>query len=369
MLSHALKRWMSFTLWLLLTFVSWAVDLSVMTWNINRAVGANNPNSANQPYVAKIANHLKPDIWILHEVGGNTSGWNVTNQRNALITFVNTNLNYFGASPIVNRDYYIYVNTRSDGWISSAIISRYSFTEVNDVSMGAPNRGFTMATINVPGTNGVGVFGAHFKAGGYVEDAQKRQTNAEMSRNAVNQWRRQHRQSAYLYGADFNDNEDPDLNSIYDIGEALPDGRIYQPISTVRSTRLLDTQPLDAMGGKRTYKISSRNSDLRSRFDQLLYSAPEQGRDQINVVSSLLFNTRRFPAGQLPIGFEITDSENASDHAPVFARFRIRTNLRGGFGDAGDAVPEPSTLVQLLIMAGGSGFLFRLRLRIKQGTA
>jgi endonuclease/exonuclease/phosphatase family metal-dependent hydrolase len=50
-----------------------ATELRIMSWNIERAIGANDPNSAAQPYVAKIANYLKPDIWLLHEVGGNTS--------------------------------------------------------------------------------------------------------------------------------------------------------------------------------------------------------------------------------------------------------------------------------------------------------
>lgn len=335
----------------LLLVASWATELRVMSWNFARAVGANNPNDAQQPYVAKIWNYFRPDVILLHEVGGNSSGWNALNQESALDNFIRANLTYLGANPQRNVNYYLYVNRLSDGWISSAIVSRYPLVSATDVSIGSPNRGLTIGFVDVPGTNGVGFFGAHFKAGGYTTDAEKRQTNAEQARAHVNRWRYQNRRSAYLFGGDLNENEDPDLNSLYDIGALLPDGRVYNPISTVQSARLRDHVPTDGMGGKRTYKISSRNSDLDQRFDYLFTSADEPGRDRIRVLEARIFNTRRM--SELPEGFEITDSQNASDHAPVFLRIQIdRWHTRPD--GSGYWVPEPSSW---LILAGLSGAL------------
>ena len=353
---------MSFiALWVLLLSAE-ATELRLMSWNIGRAIGANNPNSAAQPYVAKIANYFKPDIWILHEVGGNSSGWNPLDQEAALISFVQTNLTYYGPNPQPGVNFYVYANRNSDGWISSAIISRYRFLEISDADIGSPNRGLTMGWIDVPGTNGLGVFGAHFKAGGYTNDAVKRQTNAERTRNEVHQWRIRHRRSAYVLGGDLNENEDPDLNSLFDIGATLPDGRTYAPISTVKSARLHDHLPIDAQDGKRTYKITTRNSDLRNRFDYLLTSETEWGRDRITVLEAVIFNTRRFPDGMLPEGFDINDSPNASDHAPVFLRVRIDHWGAGSYWGGGH-VPEPATVIQLLIMTGGGFIYLRLRRR------
>ncbi len=338
----------------------WATELTVMSWNFARAVGANNPNSERAPYVSKILNHLRPDILILHEVGGNTRGWNALEQEQALNSFVQSSLTYFGTNPQRNQDYYLYVNRLSDGWISSAIVSRYPFVSVTDVSIGSPNRGLTIGLIDVPGTNGLGVFGAHFKAGGYTDDAVKRQTNAEMTRMHVQRWRITNRRSAYVLGGDLNENEDPDLSSLFPIGGELPDGRIYNPIATVQSARLRDHVPVDALGGKRTYAITNRNSDLRRRFDYLFTSATEPGRDRIIVLDASLFNTRRFPTGGLPEGFEITDSQNASDHAPVFLRIRIeawRTRPDG----SGYWVPEPGSLLVLAIFLGGGAVALRFK--------
>ncbi len=339
---------------------AWATELRILSWNIGRAIGANEPNSAAQPYVARIANYLRPDIWLLHEVGGNNSGWDPVAQEAALISFVQTHLTCYGANPQPGVNFYVYVNRNSDGWISSAVISRYRFLEIGDVNIGSPNRGLTIGWVDVPGTNGLGIFGAHFKAGGYTNDAVKRQTNAERTRDEVRQWRLQHRRSAYVLGGDLNENEDPDLNSLFDIGGTLPDGRTYAPISTVKSARLRDHMPVDALDGKRTYKVSTRNSDLRNRFDYLLTSEVEFGRDRLTVLEAILFNTRRFPEGMLPEGFDINDSPNASDHAPVFLRVRID---RWGAGSnwGGDGVPEPGAVTILIVMVGGSALYLRCR--------
>ncbi|MCS7190007.1 MAG: endonuclease/exonuclease/phosphatase family protein [Fimbriimonadales bacterium] len=341
-----------------------ATEVRILSWNIARAVGANNPRSAQAPYVAKIINHLRPDILILQEVGGDTrTSWNALNQEAALNAFVQNSLTYLGANPQRNRDYFLYVNRIGDGWISNAIISRYPFVTITDVNIGAPNRGLTIGLINIPGTNGLGVFGAHFDSGGDNTSSANRQTNAENTRNRVREWRVRHRRAAYLLGGDLNENEDPDLSPIRPINSTLPDGRLYAPISTVMSARLRDPVPLDGLGGKRTWRVSNTNSDLDHRFDYLLVSPDEVGRDRINVLQASIFNTRRFPSGRLPAGFEITDSQNASDHAALFLRIRIDAWRSYGNGDGGFWVPEPSAMLSLLIFTGAGAIYLRRRPR------
>lgn len=341
-------------LWGIALAIAGATEVRILNWNIARAVGANNPRSTQAPYVAKIINYLQPDILILQEVGGDTrTSWNALNQEAALNSFVRNNLSYLGANPVRNRDYYLYVNRLGDGWISNAIISRYPFVSITDVNIGAPNRGLTMGLIAVPGTNGLGVFGAHFDSGADDGSSARRQTNAENTRNRIRQWRIRNARAAYLLGGDLNENEDPDLASVRPINSTLPDGRPYAPISTVASARLRDAMPADGLGGKRTWRVSNTNADLDHRLDYLLVSPTELGRDRINVLQASIFNTRRFLSGRLPAGFEITDSQNASDHAALFVRLRI-DQWRSSSGGEGYWVPEPSSIVVLLVFSGGA---------------
>ncbi|MCS7209935.1 MAG: endonuclease/exonuclease/phosphatase family protein [Fimbriimonadales bacterium] len=344
----------------LLVALAGATEVRILSWNIARAVGANNPRSAQAPYVAKTINYLRPDILILQEVGGETrTSWNAFSQESALDSFVRNNLSYLGPNPVRNRDYYLYVNRLGDGWISNAIISRYPFRSITDVSIGAPNRGLTIGLIDIPGTNGLGVFGAHFDSGGDDGSSMRRQTNAENTRNRIRDWRVRNRRAAYLLGGDLNENEDPDLTPVRPINSTLPDGRTYAPISTVQTARLRDTMPVDGLGGKRTWRVTNSNADLDRRYDYLLISPTELGRDRIDVIQASIFNTRRFPSGQLPPGFDITDSQNASDHAALFLRIRI--DAWRSYGDGGYWVPEPSALLALLIFSGGGAVLVRLR--------
>jgi endonuclease/exonuclease/phosphatase family metal-dependent hydrolase len=346
-------------LWGLALAIAGATEVKILNWNIARAVGANNPRSAQAPYVAKTINYLQPDILILQEIGGDTrTSWNALNQESALDNFVRNNLTYLGANPVRNRDYYLYVNRLGDGWISNAIISRYPFVNITDVNIGAPNRGLTMGLIAVPGTNGLGVFGAHFDSGADDGSSGRRQTNAENTRNQIREWRIRNSRAAYLLGGDLNENEDPDLASIRPINSTLPDGRTYAPISTVASARLRDTMPVDGLGGKRTWRVSNTNADLDHRLDYLLVSPTELGRDRISVLHASIFNTRRFPTGRLPAGFEITDSQNASDHAALFVRLRIDQWRSSGSG-GGYWVPEPSSWLILLAFSGGAVALRR----------
>lgn len=341
----------------LLVALAGATEVSILSWNIARAVGANSPRSAQAPFVAKTINYLQPDIIILQEVGGDTrTSWNALNQEAALDSFVRNNLTYLGTNLQRNRDYFLYVNRLSDGFISNAIVSRYPFLSITDVGIGAPNRGLTMGLINVPGTNGLGVFGVHFDSGADNTSSANRQTNAENTRNQISNWRIRNRRAAYLLGGDLNENEDPDLSRVYS-GATLPDGRPYAPISTVQMARLRDTMPVDALGGKRTWRVSETGNPTR-RYDYLMVSPTELGRDRINVLEASIFNTRRFPTGRLPTGFELTDSPNASDHAALFLRVRI-DQWRSYGGGGGYWAPEPSALLILGAFLGGGTIIAR----------
>lgn len=356
-----------FVLGSLVALVS-ATEVRILNWNIARAVGANSPRSAQAPYVAKTINYLRPDILILQEIGGDTrTSWNALNQEAALDAFVRNSLTYLGPNPQRNRDYFLYVNRIGDGWISNAIISRYPFQTITDVSIGAPNRGLTIGLINIPGTNGLGVFAAHFDSGADNTSSANRQTNAENTRNRLREWRIRNRRAAYLLGGDLNENEDPDLAPVRPINSTLPDGRLYAPISTVMSARLRDPVPLDGLGGKRTWRVSNTNSDLDKRYDYLLVSPDEWGRDRINVLQASIFNTRRFPTGRLPSGFEITDSQNASDHAALFLRIRIDPWYAAGSGGGGYWAPEPSAFLSLMVFTGAGAVYFRLTRRGRSG--
>lgn len=294
-----------------LAVTAWATEVKILEWNIKRAVGANNPNSAAQPYLARIVNYLDPDIWLIQELGGNSSGWNWINQRAALDTFIQTYLTIYGPSPQRDVDYYVYVNTRSDGYTSCAVVSKYPFHTATDVYIGPPGRGFTSARVNVPGTNGLLVFTGHFDSGDTSTDAQNRQTNAEGARDTVNSMASTYPGSAIVLTGDFNENEDADLPKVYPLGTILPNGHAYWPITTVLQTPTYDLVPLQPFGDKRTWRSTSPSQ----RFDYILVSTNNGVRDDVTVLNKGVFNS----AQNTPPGVYAGDSANASDHLAVWA--------------------------------------------------
>lgn len=296
-----------------------ATQIKVLSWNIKRGIGTKAPNSAEHPFLAKIINYLNPDVWLIQELGGENAGYSQTNEKNALKAFVVANITIYGTSPVEGVDYFVYASSHSDGYTSTGIVSRYPFLSVTDVSLGSPGRGLVVAKVNVPGTNGVGFFTAHFDSGGTSTDAQNRQGNAELTRDNVNSWAATNSQSAYVLTGDFNENEDADITPVYTIGAVLPNGHIYRPISTVLMTGMSDQVPLDGLGGKKTWSTTS----LTKRFDYLMTSPSGGSRDPISIVNKQIFNTKRFPTGGMPPGFINTDSQNASDHTCLFSTVNV----------------------------------------------
>ena len=95
--------------------------------NIHRDIGGTDSNFSSQPALAKVVNYLAPDIWTINELGGNNAGISFTTVHDQLVTFIHDNLTIFGANPQENVNYFIYIGRRTDGFITSGIVSRYPF--------------------------------------------------------------------------------------------------------------------------------------------------------------------------------------------------------------------------------------------------
>ena len=50
----------------------------VLHYNIHRDVGGTDSNVSSQPALAKVVNHLAPDVWAINELGGNIVAFNAT---------------------------------------------------------------------------------------------------------------------------------------------------------------------------------------------------------------------------------------------------------------------------------------------------
>lgn len=316
------------------SFAAGTTDVSVLNWNIRRGIGSNGPNSSEQAYLAKTVNYLKPAIWTINELGGNNAGFNPANEQNALVSFISGSITCFGANPVLNKDYYVYVGVNSDGFIGNAIVSKYQLTETQTFNDGL--RGLTHANALLPNGASLGIFTEHLKAttnsNNSTSDSQQRQSEAEQTRNNLNNWKLSHPGAPAVMTGDFNLSEDAGEDDNWNagnIGGTLPNGHIYAPISTIKSAGFLDSKPLSANGDPDT--ISSGSSNPRTRFDYSLYT----NTGGISYVGGTVFNTAAYPLNGRPAGFGFDDSFFASDHLAVLATYRV------------EAVPEPATMTVL----------------------
>lgn len=322
------------------------VDINVLTWNIHRAVGSNTPASSQQPYLAKIVNFLQPDIWNINELGGQSAGYNAASEKVALTNFINTSITIFGNNPQEGRDYFVYVGNFSDGFIGNAIVSRYALTDQTSFSDGL--RGIAHANAMLPNGAKLGVFTQHLKAttnsNESTNDSQRRQTEAELAASQITNWSSNNPNTPAVMTGDFNLSEDAGQDDNWDfgnIGDSLPNGHLYRPISTIKDSGFLDPIPLSRNGDKDT--ISSGGSNPRNRFDYNLYS----NFGNISYKGGSVFNTASYPIGQTPSGFTFDDSFLASDHLPVLATYSVTS------------VPEP--LSGLALTAGLLGMFRKLK--------
>lgn len=303
-----------------------------MTWNINRGIGSNSPNDWEQPHIANIVNYLKPDVWNINELGGEKSGFNASAEKAALTTFVSQKVTAFGANPVEGKDYFVYLGSATDGYTCNAIVSRYALTDQTTYADGL--RGLVHANVNLPGGGVLGDFTEHLKAttssANSTQESIVRQFEAETSAGNLSDWFQSNRNTPAVLTGDFNLSEDPGEDDNWtggNVGDVLPNGHIFHPITTLEGSGFVDSKPVSVNGDPDT--IRSGSSNPTTRFDYNLYSAT----GGIKYVSGQVMNTAAYPFDQYPGNLAYEDSGSASDHLPVFATYNIST-----------PVPEPSML-------------------------
>jgi endonuclease/exonuclease/phosphatase family metal-dependent hydrolase len=308
-----------------------ATVVRVLDWNIHRDIGGTDSNVSAQDELAEVVNYLNPDVWTINELGGNSSSFNITTARNQLVSFVQSNLTIFGASPRLGTNFFVYVGTENDGFITNAIVSRYPFLSTQTYSDAGGGfsalRGLTMGFVDLPGTTDLGVFTAHLKASSGATNANQRQAEAEADRASIANWLGAHASAAAVMTGDFNESEDPG-----DTRNAAVTST-YHPITTLKSAGLADAMPVSIRGDNDT--INSTNPT--ARFDYVLYTA-----NKLSLIGGEIFDTKQYTFNQLSAlnsangtAFVAADSATASDHLPVLAVFSV--------------IPEPGTGALLVI--------------------
>ena len=200
-----------------------SVNFSVLQTNIDRDIGPNGPNSGGRAALAQEINYLNPDVWNMQELGGNNSGWTATGALNAVKSFIQSDVTIFGANPVLGVNYYVYVGPYTNGYIGQAIVSRYPILSTTGYSDGL--RGLDEATIQLPNGATVGDFTTHEKAttssADVVSDSEKRQTESDTDKANMQAWMAANPNSAAVFTADMNEDEDPADKGNYPAGTLL----------------------------------------------------------------------------------------------------------------------------------------------------
>jgi endonuclease/exonuclease/phosphatase family metal-dependent hydrolase len=316
-------------------------DVRLLTYNIHRDIGGSDSTTSSQPALAKVINYLKPDVWTINELGGNSVTFNAATAHNYLVTFIQQKLTVFGANPQENVNFYIYISTIDDSFDTVAIVSRYPFASTQTYSDGSSSfsalRGLPRASVSLPDGNVIDVFTAHLKALSTTSDASQRQSEADADSASVATWISGHHGDAIAVTGDWNETEDPGETanwSGHSIGDVLRRPREpYQPITTMKGAGLLDPKPLSIAG--RWDTIDSSTPD--ARFDYTMYTGSRWLAGQV-------FDTKQYTSAQLSAlnsaagtSFVAGDSASASDHLPVFSILRVGikpqiTSLAAGSG-------------------------------------
>ena len=311
----------------------------MLHYNIHRDVGGTTSNTPSQPALAKIVNYLAPDVWAINELGGAGGAFNATTAHDTLVAFINTNLTIFGPSPQENVNYFVYIGETlagsTDTFIRNAIVSRYPFLATQTYSdanaaAGYPAlRGLVSAHVNLPGAVELGVFTAHLKASSFSDtlatsnaNAQKRQAEAVTNAANLQNWLAIHPGDGAVMVGDWNETEEAGETDNWQggsIGDTLPNGSIYRPVTTHRNAGFTDPLPLSISGNRVTIDATSPNA----RFDYLFYRA-----SHLTYLGGQVFDTTQHTAAQLAAlnaaagtSFVTGDSASASDHLPVLEVF------------------------------------------------
>ncbi len=257
-------------------------------------------NSLQIQAIGRQVQYLNPDIITFQEIPMTNSGWSHMGE------FVS----------VYRPGYFLATNSGTDGFIRSAIISRFPITRSTSWLDGASltnfgydgkfTRDLFEAQIAVPGfPQPLHVFTTHLKSGNSVSvDAQRRAAEASAISNfLVHAYLTTNSLQPYLLTGDMNE----------DI--ASPATGSQQPIQRLtNSTGLVLTTPTNQFSGSE-FTFSIQAASMTKRYDyilpcNLLFA---------NIASSQLFRSDLLPSPPPPL--LATDSETASDHIPVFMTF------------------------------------------------
>lgn len=277
-------------------FVPSLQALSLLTYNVG-GNGATNwsTNSLQVQAIGRQMSYLQPDIITFNEVPFTHSS--------QMTNFVRA---YLPA-------YFLAMNSGTDGYIRSAIMSRYPIARstkwldgVSLVPFGDTNtftRDLFEAEINVPGfSNHLHVFTTHLKAQFDSVSAARRAAEASAISNFfVTTFLPTNGQRPYVLTGDLNEDV-----------SAATGTNIARLVNAATGLRL--TTPRNPVtGSERTWSI--RNSSLTVRFDYILPG----GLLFSNISTGQVFRTDRLTP--LPPSLFTNDSRTASDHLPVLMTF------------------------------------------------
>ena len=259
-------------------------------------------NSAQVQAIGRQVQYLNPDIITFQEIPMTNSGWSHMGE------FVS----------VYRPGYYLATNSGTDGFIRSAILSRFPITRSTSRLDGADldpfgyttanfTRDLFEAEITVPGfLQPLHVFTVHLKSGQGTDDSNRRGAEALAISNYLTQaFLTTNSLHTYVLTGDMNE----DLNR-------PPSPTNPQSIARLTSTPtgLRLTTPTNLYSGSdMTFSIQA--ASMTKRYDyimpcNLLFA---------NIASSQLFRSDLLPGPPPPLF--ATDSETASDHIPVLMTF------------------------------------------------
>ena len=278
--------------------------LSLLNYNAHgNAVGDWTTNNAQVRAFGRILAHLNPDIVTLQEIPMTNAGW--SNMPNIIGNYLS--------------GYYLATNSGTDGFIRSAIVSRYpivrsqSWLDGADLNpYGYTNANFTRdlfeAEIAVPGFDlPLHVFTTHLKSGtSSSADAARRAAEASaISNYFVTTFLPTYSNRLYVLTGDLNEDV------------ARPATGSQQPIQRLTSapTGLRLTTPTNPItGSELTFSIQSVNG-LTRRYDYILPC----GTLFSNMASNLVFRSDLL--NPVPANLFSNDVIVSSDHLPVMMWF------------------------------------------------
>ncbi len=350
----------------------------VLQYNIHRDIGGTDSNFAAQPALAKVVNYLAPDVWTINELGGNNAGISFTTVHDQLVAFISANLTIFGPNPQENVNYYIYIGQRTDGFITSGIVSRWPFLATQTYSDAYPAesvaalRGLVSAQVDLPGSVELGVFTVHLKASSFSDtttastlNAKKREGEATADAANLAAWLAAHPGDGAVMNGDWNETEEPGETDNWKagaIGDPIPDtGLIYHPVTTLRMAGFTDARPVSIAGKISTIDAASPNA----RFDYAMYRA-----SHLIYLSGQVFDTKQInAAGQLAAlnaangtSFVSGDSAAASDHLPVLETFLVTPGAAFIAAQGASSVASTAAVLGATINPNGSAATWHIEL-------